>query len=343
MPNTTATPFDNSAVKCYTKLRFPPTTGVVHTENLIFSLNATMPVFLMMVLGYLLHKTPLLDDRFANKLNDFVFKVTLPVQIFKNLADSDFHAVWDTKVVLFSFVVSLVSFLILFGLSFLLKDRSLQAEFTQAGCRSSQALLGSALLINIYGGTGSLALILIGAVPLYNVVSVAMLTLLAPGGRLSRKTLLKTLKGIATNPIILGIVAGLLWSLLDIPQPAIFSRSVSSLAATAAPLGLIALGASIDLKKATACLKPTLVCTAFKLILLAAAFLPLAVLMGCRGEVLVTILIMLASPSTVSCFSMARSMGHDGTLSSSVVMLTTLLSSFTFAGWIFLLKTLALI
>ena len=47
--------------------------GAIHTENLMFSLNATMPVFLMMVLGYLLHKTPLLDDSFANKMNNFVF------------------------------------------------------------------------------------------------------------------------------------------------------------------------------------------------------------------------------------------------------------------------------
>ena len=317
--------------------------GAVHTDNLMFSLNATMPVFLMMVLGYLLHKTPLLDDSFANKMNNFVFKVALPVQIFKNLADSDFHAVWNTKIVIFSFLVSLASILILFGLSFLLKDRSLQAEFTQAGYRSSQALLGAALLTNIYGGTGSLALILIGAVPLYNVAAVTLLTVMVPGGHLTRKTILKTLKGIITNPIILGIIVGLLWSLLRIPQPTIFSRSVSSLAATATPLGLIALGASIDLKKATACLKPTLVCTAFKLILFAAAFLPLAIWIGCRGELLVTMLVMFASPTTVSCFSMARSMGHEGTLSSSVVMLTTLLSSFTFAGWLFLLKTLTLI
>ena len=188
----------------------------------MFSLNATMPVFLMMVLGYFLHKTPLLDDTFANKMNNFVFKIALPVQIFKNLADSDFHSVWNTKIVIFSFVITLLSILIVFGLSFLLKDRSLQAEFTQAGYRSSQALLGAALLTNIYGSTGPLALILIGAVPLYNIASVTLLTIMAPGGHLTRKTLLKTLKGIITNPIILGIIVGLLWSLLKIPQPAIF-------------------------------------------------------------------------------------------------------------------------
>lgn len=297
----------------------------------------------MMVLGYLLHKTPLLDDSFANKMNNFVFKAALPVQLFKNLAESDFHAVWNGKIVLFCFLVSLASIFIMLGFSFFLKDKSLRAEFTQAGYRSSQALLGAALLGNIYGDTSLLSLVLIGAVPLYNVAAVILLTLMVPGGRLNRKAIVKTLKGIVTNPIILGIAAGLLWSLLRIPQPVIFQRSVSSFAATATPLGLMALGASIDLKKAAGCLKPTLVCSAFKLVIFTALFLPLAVWIGCRNEMLVCMLVMLGSPTTVSCFSMARSMGHEGVLSSSTVMITTIFSAFTFTGWLYLLKCLALV
>jgi hypothetical protein len=302
-----------------------------------------VPVFLMMVLGYLLHKTPLLDDSFANKMNNFVFKAALPVQLFKNLAESDFHAVWNGKIVLFCFLVSLASIFIMLGFSFFLKDKSLRAEFTQAGYRSSQALLGAALLGNIYGDTSLLSLVLIGAVPLYNVAAVTLLTLMVPGGRLNRKAIVKTLKGIVTNPIILGIAAGLLWSLLRIPQPVIFQRSVSSFAATATPLGLMALGASIDLKKAAGCLKPALVCSAFKLVIFTALFLPLAVWIGCRNEMLVCMLVMLGSPTTVSCFSMARSMGHEGVLSSSTVMITTIFSAFTFTGWLYLLKCLALV
>lgn len=314
-------------------------------ENLIFSLNATMPVFLMMVLGFLLHqRTRLLDDSFAGYLNTFVFQIALPVQLFKNLSESDFHTVWNGRVVLFCFVVSLVSILMMAGLSLLLRDRSLRAEFIQAGYRGSQALLGAALMQNIYGGTGPLALILIGAVPLYNVAAVVVLTLMAPdGGHLDRRTLGKTFKGIVTNPIILGIVAGLLWSLLELPQPVIMQRTVSSLSATATPLGLLALGACIDVKRIAACWKPTVVCSVCKLVIFVALFLPLAVWIGCRGEILVAMLVMLGSPATVSCFSMARSMGHEGTLSSGAVMLTTVCSAFTFTGWLYFLKTLALI
>ena len=317
------------------------------TENLIFSLNATMPVFLMMVLGYVLHrKTSLLNDEFADYLNTFVFKLALPVQLFKSLSQEDFHAVWDSGMVLFCFAVSLASILLLLGLSIFLRDRSLRAEFVQAGYRGSQALLGVALLQNIYGssvGAGPLALVLIGAVPLYNVAAVLLLTLMTPGGRLDRKTVGKALRGIITNPIILGIAAGLIWSLLRLPQPVILQRAVSSLASTATPMGLLALGACIDPKKAAGCWKPTLIASLFKLVFFVMLFLPLAVKLGYRGETLTALLIMLGAPATVSCCSMARSMGHEGVLSASAVMLTTVCSAFTFTVWLYLLKSLALI
>ena len=74
-----------------------------------------------------------------------------------------------------------------------------------------------------------------------------------------------------------------------------------------------------------------------------AIFLPIAVAMGFRDDKLVAALTMLGSPTTVSCFVMARNMGHEGTLTSSTVMLTTGFSAFTLTLWLYVLKTLALI
>ena len=315
-----------------------------HTDNLIFSLNATVPVFLLMVLGYLLHgRTRLLSTEFADNLNTFVFQLALPVQIFESLITADFQEVWDGGAVLFCLMVTALSILITM-LASLTQKKPLRAEFIQAGYRSSQALLGAALMQNIYGHNGPLALIIIGSVPLYNVAAVLLLTLLSPeGGRLDRRTLGRALWGIAKNPIILAIAAGVVWSLLEIPMPGMLGKAVSNLGATSTPLGLLALGASIDLKKAVALWRPTLVCTLFKLVLFAAAFLPAAVLLGYRGELLVTIVVMVPSPTTVSSFTMARSMGHDGTLSAGVVMMTTLCSAFTFTAWLYLLRLLGFV
>lgn len=65
-------------------------------------------------------------------------------------------------------------FLLMLALSMLLRDRTIRAEFVRAGYRGSQALLGTALMQNIYGETGPLALVLIGAVPLYNMAVVLL-------------------------------------------------------------------------------------------------------------------------------------------------------------------------
>ena len=69
----------------------------------------------------------------------------------------------------------------------------------------------------------------------------------------------------------------------------------------------------------------------------------MAVALGFRTEKLVAILVMLGSATTVSCYVMARNMHHEGTLTSSVVMLTTLFSAFSLTFWLWLVKTLGLI
>ena len=48
-------------------------------DNLVFSLNATVPIFLMMVLGLFLNKIGWMDEEFVNKMNKFVFRIPLPV------------------------------------------------------------------------------------------------------------------------------------------------------------------------------------------------------------------------------------------------------------------------
>ena len=97
-------------------------------ENLIFSLNATIPIFLMMLLGMLFRKLGWMDEVFAAKMNKFVFLVPLPVLLFEQLATVDFSEVWDIKFILFCFVVTAISITISTLISLLWKDRSIKAN-----------------------------------------------------------------------------------------------------------------------------------------------------------------------------------------------------------------------
>jgi len=313
-------------------------------ENLIFSLNATIPIFLMMLLGMLFRKLGWMDEVFAAKMNKFVFLVPLPVLLFEQLATVDFSEVWDIKFILFCFVVTAISITISTLISLLWKDRSVKGEFIQATYRSSAALLGIAFIQNIYGTAGMAPLMIIGSVPLYNIMAVVVLSVFKPGNNSFDKALVKkTLKGIATNPIIIGIVAGFVWSALKLPMPSILHKTVSSIGATATPMGLMSMGATFEMKKATSKMKPTLVAVFMKLVGFCVFFLPMAALLGFRNEEMIAILVMLGSATTVSSFVMARNMGHEGTLSSGVIMMTTLLSAFTLTMWLDVLRSFGVV
>lgn len=313
-------------------------------ENLIFSLNATIPIFLMMLIGMLFRKLGWMDEVFAAKMNKFVFLVPLPVLLFEQLATVDFSEVWDIKFIIFCFVVTAISITISTLISLLWKDRSIKGEFIQATYRSSAALLGIAFIQNIYGTAGMAPLMIIGSVPLYNIMAVVVLSVFKPGNNSFDKALVKkTLKGIATNPIIIGIVAGFVWSALKLPMPTILHKVVSNVGTTATPMGLMSMGATFELRKATSKMKPTIVAVFMKLVGFCAVFLPVAAVLGFRNEELIAILVMLGSATTVSSFVMARNMGHEGTLSSGVIMMTTLLSAFTLTMWLDVLRSFGLV
>ena len=315
-------------------------------ENLVFSLKATMPVFLLMVVGYVLRITKIMDESFADKLNGFVFKIALPVLLFEDLATVDFQTAWNGRFVLFCFAATLLSVAVAALVSLLLKKREERGEFIQAAYRSSAGILGLAFIQNIYGTAGMAPMMIIGSVPLYNIFAVIVLSVFAPGerkGSADGRLMKKTVVGILKNPILIGVILGLVWSALRIPMPSILGSVVSKVGATATPLGLIAMGACFDPKKAGESGKAAVLASFIKLIGFGIVFLPAAASMGFRNQELVAILVMLCSATTVSCYVMARNMGHRGTLTASAVMLTTFFAAFTLTGWIFVLRTLGFI
>lgn len=313
-------------------------------ENLLFCLNATMPIFFTLLLGYFFRRMGLFDDTFVSRMNKFVFKAALPALLFQDISSTSIREAWDGKMVLFCFLATACCIAISIGLSFLLKPRDIQGEFVQASYRSSAAILGIAIIQNLYGNAGMAPLMIIASVPLYNVMAVIVLSFFRPGiGKINKKVLLQTLKGIITNPIILGIVIGMLWSILEIPKPVILDNTVNNLGKIATPLGLMAMGGSLRFEKVFSRAKAILACTFLKLVGYEALFLPLAVCAGFTHDKLVAIIIMLGSATTVSCFIMAKNMDYEGSFTSGVVLLTTLLSSFTLTAWLFLCKSMGLI
>lgn len=311
-------------------------------DNLIYSFNATVPVFIVIVAGYLLKKAGWINEGFITSANRINFNITLPALLIQDMMNNDFLQKFDLSYVLYCAIVSSISF---FGTWIITKavmrDKTIIGEFVQAAYRSSAAVLGTAFVLNIYGDTGMVPLMILGAVPLYNIYAVWILTAECPEKDTAHtKTIKTTLKGIVTNPIILSIIVGVILSALQVDFPKMIDSTISNFARLTTPLALLAIGGSFEFGKAIAKVKPAMVAAFLKLVGWSVIFLPLAVWLGYRDAKLMAVVIMLASPTTPSCYIMAKSMKSEGTLTSSVIVLTTMCSAFTITAIIFVLKSL---
>ncbi len=319
---------------------------VIKLENFIYSINVTLPIFLVMVIGYILKQTGMLNDNFVTVANRFNFKVTLPFMLFKDISRVDIRAVFDIRYVLFCALVSTACFWLIWGgTKLFVKDKSIRGAFVQASFRGSAAVMGLAFIQNIYGESAMGPLMIVSAVPLYNIFSVLVLTFESNEAEsLNKKEKIKqAFINIAKNPIIISILLGLIVGLIGIDFPELIDKTVNSVSQMATPLALITIGAGFEGRKALAKMKPTIAAAMIKLVIQPLLFLPVAAWMGFAGEKIIAILIMLSSPTTPSCYIMAKSMHNDEVLTASVVVVTTLLGAVTLTMWIFVLKTVGLI
>jgi predicted permease len=187
-------------------------------------------------------------------------------------------------------------------------------------------------------------MMIIASVPLYNLMAVTLYTIYGDyeeGERLRGKAFVKkVVKGIVTNPIIIGIVCGLPFALLNVQFPTMVDKTLSSLANATAPLALLIVGADFEGAKAIKKLGLSVGATLIKLVVQPAIVLPIAIWLGFREQELVAIVVMLAAPTTVASYIMARSMKNDEVLAGSIVVLTTLLSSVTLTLIVYILRSL---
>lgn len=322
-------------------------------SNFLFAINATVPVFLVILLGWVLMRLGILNEGFARAGNKYVFQCALPLSLFSSISTMDFYTDFNWRFCLFCAAGTTVMFLGVWALSaLLLRDKTMVGAFAQAAARSSAAILGVAFAVNIYGDSGMVPMMIAAAVPLFNVFAVLILSfspqldeagkLLPPpenGGAMVKQAVINVL----TNPIILGIVAGLPFALLRITLPTIVTKTVDMVGGTASPVALLVVGASFSTGEALKKWRPAAAATFIKLFLLPALYLPLAAWLGFRNSEMVAILIMVGSPTTVACYIMAKNMHGDGVLTANVVVLATLLSSVSLTLWIFLLRSFGLI
>ena len=319
-------------------------------NNLIYSLNATVPVFAVIVIGYIMRRKDFINEEFIKVANRLNFRITLPLLLIQDLMAMDFKSNFKVNYVAYCAIVTTICFITIWiGAKIFIKDKTVISEFVQGSFRGSAAVLGTAFVLNIYGDTGMVPMMIIGAVPLYNIFSVIVLQMESPMHKTNsnkemvrkiRKDNIKmSFKGIATNPIIIGIIIGVMLSLFEVDFPVMVDNTIGSLARITTPLALLAIGGSFEFGKAIEKIGPAFSGAFIKLMGQVIIFLPFAIMLGFRDKELMAIVIMLGSPTTPSCYVMAKGAGCNGILTSSMVVITTLCSAVTITSIIFVLRT----
>ncbi|MCL2564528.1 MAG: AEC family transporter [Defluviitaleaceae bacterium] len=314
-------------------------------ENLLFSINAVLPIFLVMIFGLILRRLNIVDSIGAKQMNAVLFNFALPVRLFLDVYRSDFSTLWDTRLILFTVISVVLFFFICWGAGILfMPDRQMKGAFIQGGYRSNYAIIGIPLVTSIMGYTPpAAALVTTFVVPLFNIVSVVILTVYSEEKVGIKEIIKSSAASVAKNPLIIGVLTGILFSLIRIPVPTVFSNTLFHISDLSTPLALIIIGASMNFTKAKERITPTLLACIIKLIAMPVLFLPFAFLFGISNEGIVILFVLYAAPTAISSYVMAYYMGSDEHLAANIIMFTSMMSIFTYTLGVYILRTLGVV
>lgn len=314
-------------------------------SNLLFSVNVVLPIFIMILLGFLGARAKILEKTTMDKMAKITFNWFLSVKIALSTYDADLRNIPGLAMSRYCMIGLAVMFLIVWFLAHLfLKRRESVGSFVHCATRGSITVLGLSLAYNLAGDAGvamCAPLVAFGSIE-NNVMAVICLTKTEDKGTKAKKiagAVLKVLK----NPMILGAAAGVLLNLLRIPLPKPIRTPLDYLAELAVPLSLLCIGAALDPKRIRGSVGYAWGAALIKTLGMALIMLPVAVLLGFRGTELALIgfFFMLANPSGV--YVMTLSMDGDAELAAAATVLSTFLSIITITLMLYVLKTLGLI
>lgn len=313
-------------------------------ENIIFTANIVAPVFLIVVLGYFLKKIKIVNENFVAVTSKFVFNISLPAFIFMKLYNIDLGAVVDVSQIIYIYAATLISFFMtwVFAVPFIKDGRDLSV-FVQGAYRSNYAIVGLAIVSNLFGdyGLGKATLILAFVLPLYNVLAVIILTI--PMRKIRKQNLKGTFGEIILNPLIVAVIIALPFAYFKLELPSMISASGNFLSDVALPMALIGIGGSLNLENIKRASTLAFTSAAIKLIVVPIVLTTGAYYFGFRNIDLGIMFVLFACPTAIVSFIMAEAMGCNSRLAGNIIVISTIGSIVTISGAIIFLRSIGLI
>lgn len=366
------------------------------TDIFLTSVNAVVPIILLILIGYILKRIGFLNPNFIKIGNKFVFKACLPCMLFINVYDSmnSFADIrWD--VVIYAVVAICVIFALgLFTAILTTSVKKRRGVILQCSFRSNFAIIGLTLVERLGGDSGVAGIISAFSIPVFNILAVIALSIFAdnesvsqndnidgnsltdcqkesaqssPGVRAatSGQSIKNILLNIVKNPLIIGVVLGLVFVGIREIERAVFGGEVpfrfdtqlkflytaaSDLKAIASPLALIVLGGQFEFSAVKGMTKEIVVGTVWRIVLAPVLGIGIGWLLSeftgiftFGTDVYPTLIALFGTPVAVSSAIMAGEMKNDEQLATQLVVWTSVCSIATIFAMVFILMSCGLL
>lgn len=282
-----------------------------------------LPVFLLIFLGHLCRRRAFPGEGFWAPAERLTYFLLFPALLVITLAEADF-----SELAVLPMTLAVVGAVVLMtGLSLALKpflgiDGPGFTSFYQGVVRLN-TYIGLSVAFGLYGEAG-LAASAVAAAALVPLVNVTSIYLLARHGAAAQPTLGGVLKRVVGNPLILACVAGGALNLTGVGLPPVIGDLLMILSRAALPLGLLAVGAALDLRAIRQAKAVAALASGLKLLVLPAVAYGLALWFGASGVALSVAVIFTALPTATSAYILARQLGGDAPLMANLCTLQTL-------------------
>ena len=302
-------------------------------ENFLLAFNVVFPIFLIMMLGVILKRKNMVDDKSLNVMNSLIFRLFMPTLLFFNIyntGDLSTLSFDNLKLLAYAFI----SILIVLFLAWLIYMPNVQGVY-----RGNFVLFGLAIADSLYGkeNLGTVSLLTAIVIPTFNVIAVILLEYYS-GNEVNK---IKLIKQVFKNPLIIATLTAIVFLVLKINIPKPIYKAIGDISKIATPLAFLVLGAGLKFGNILKNLKYLISVNILRLIGNPLITVGLGKLLGFQGIELVALLSMSACPTAVVSYTMAKEMNADGDLAGEIVATTSMLSIFTIFCWVLVLKNLS--
>ena len=299
-------------------------------------LNAILPIFILILFGYLLKRLSIVDDSFWFGAEQLTYYIFFPALLISKMSVTELSGLNLNSTILAClislFVIILINYVLrkLFNIS----DFSFGAFFQ--GTIRFNTYIGLALVSNLFDENGLTISIIIAAImiPLVNICSVTILQIHQEknpneANNTLAQNVYKNLYNLIKNPLILGCAIGILMNYFSIQLPTAIFDSVKILGSLALPLGLMTVGATLVLRNINEVFLPIALSSLLKLFLLPIIGLSVAKLIGLETLTTQILVIFLALPTATASYILTKKMQSNHQLMARLITLQTLFSSLT--------------